>query len=423
MSRPTCRSTGFAAGLVTTMLALGCATPPKPPELEALEKMRQDPSAVAAAKRSPDLVATADARLNKAREHWQDSDLYEARRDALRGQIALKAAFAVNEQHEARARIQAADTEYRQVAEEYTRLDKELQTLNEGVALLKRLGEERAAAAAERQKAEAEKAKLAAEVSAEKQKLAAQMSAEKQAAEAEKAKLAAQIAAEQQRGAAAEKLRAAQLALKTSETVEAPQHAQPQYAAAADMLTRAQTEFAKNDYPAVMTSAELARQKAEEATVLARPKYEAAGQNAANKTRDEALSRDSAGITGVVVRLERRGDVQRLVLPLQSLFVKKDTSIAPGHEEVLDAIGNLLKKYPTYPVQVVGYTDNRGKPENLISMSLARANSVFSALVARGVDPKRMMVSGQGPSDPVSDNKTAPGRGRNNRVEIIFLYH
>jgi flagellar motor protein MotB len=47
---------------------------------------------------------------------------------------------------------------------------------------------------------------------------------------------------------------------------------------------------------------------------------------------------------------------------------------------------------------------------------------VFSALVVRGVDAKRMVVSGQGSAEPIADNRTANGRARNNRIEIVFLY-
>jgi flagellar motor protein MotB len=33
------------------------------------------------------------------------------------------------------------------------------------------------------------------------------------------------------------------------------------------------------------------------------------------------------------------------------------------------------------------------------------------------------MVSGLGGEDPYVDNKSAAGRAKNNRVEIVFLYH
>jgi OOP family OmpA-OmpF porin len=71
---------------------------------------------------------------------------------------------------------------------------------------------------------------------------------------------------------------------------------------------------------------------------------------------------------------------------------------------------------------VVGYTYTRGRSGELLALSLARAQSVYSALVARGVDARRMVVSGQGPAEPMSDNRTVAGRAQNNRVEIIFAY-
>jgi flagellar motor protein MotB len=55
-------------------------------------------------------------------------------------------------------------------------------------------------------------------------------------------------------------------------------------------------------------------------------------------------------------------------------------------------------------------------------MSGARAQSVFNALVTRGVDVRRMMASGQGGAEPIADGRSAAGRASNHRVEIVFLY-
>ena len=46
-----------------------------------------------------------------------------------------------------------------------------------------------------------------------------------------------------------------------------------------------------------------------------------------------------------------------------------------------------------------------------------------SILAERGVETKRLMVSGLGGEDPFVDNRSAAGRAKNNRVEIVFLYH
>jgi len=111
------------------------------------------------------------------------------------------------------------------------------------------------------------------------------------------------------------------------------------------------------------------------------------------------------------------------VIAVPAMFTKRKPDIAAGNDGVIGAIAELIKKYPTYPVQIIGYTDNRGKASELLAISAARAQSVYSALAAKGVETKRLMASGLGGDDPRFDNKTAPGRAKNNRIEIVFLYH
>jgi outer membrane protein OmpA-like peptidoglycan-associated protein len=363
------------------ILVSACASAPKPAELETLEKLRTQANLAAAQKKSPDLARESEELYSKATEEWQSKDLEESRRDALMSSIKLKTAMALAEQDQARARIQRADADYARSEAEYAQVAKELNAATEQISLLRKLGEARASAATEK----------------------------------------AKLSEEQNRAAAQSKVSAAELALRNADMVHASQHAKDQYNSAKDMLDRAQTEMKSNNYVAAQTSADLAKAKAEEAHKLAKPAYESSEQHKSDKQRDEALARDASAIPGVTVRLERRGDTQRLVLPLRGMFVKKSTAITGG-ESSLDAVATLLKKYPTYSVQVIGHTDNKGKKGELLALSLARANSVYSALVSRGVDPKRCTVSGSGADEPISDNKTSTGRGQNNRVEVIFLY-
>ena len=247
---------------------------------------------------------------------------------------------------------------------------------------------------------------------ADKQRLSAQMSSEQK----EHERLALQLASEQ-------KIAAAQLALRTADTVDANKFAKAEYSAASDMLAKASAELQQNDYAGAQASAEVAKKNADKATEMAKPLYEQAEQASQNKARDEALARDASGISGTDVRLERRGDLQRLVIAVPELFSRRKPEIAAGHDGVIDAIAELIKKYPTYPVQIIGYTDNRGKASELLAISAARAQSVYSALAAKGVETRRLMASGLGGDDPRFDNKTGPGRAKNNRIEIVFLYH
>lgn len=386
--------------LLVGAMGVACATPPKPRELELFDTLRKTNEAnlPEAAKRSPDLTAEADRRSAAARDEWQSNDLPECRRDALIATIKLKSALAIYEQEQLKAKLQSLSGQQAQAEEESAGLSKDLASEQEKLALLQKYVDARKTA------------------DADKQRLSQQMSSEQQKAQAEQQRLSQQLVTEQ-------KIAAAQLAMRTADTVEAGRYASAEYTAAGDLLAKASAELKQNDYTAAQASAEVAKKNADRAAELAKPQYEQAAQSNENKARNEALARDAPTITGVKVRIDPRGDLQRLVIVIPELFKKREPGIAPGHDNILDGVATLLKKYPSYPVQVIGYTDNRGKSNELIAISAARAQAVYSALAERGVEVKRLMVSGLGGEDPFVDNKSASGRAKNNRVEIVFMYH
>jgi outer membrane protein OmpA-like peptidoglycan-associated protein len=393
MTSPRIKLTLLAAGLGLA----ACAAPPKPRELDAFEALRKNPGVGDAAKKSPDLVAAADKLATKAGDEWQSNDLEDSRRDALMAQIKLKTALAISEQEQMKARIQVLSNQQADAEEELATVSKDLASATEALELRQKLGAAQKAAAADRER------------------LSQQMSSEQQKAQAEKQNLSLQLATEQ-------KLAAAQLALRTADTVEANRYAQAPYSAAADMLKKAEAEIKAGNLVGAQLSAEVARQHAERAAELAKPAYEQAEQTTQNRARDEALQRDATAIPGVAVRIERIGDSQRLVISAQDLFNKRETALGAGHEPLLDSIAVLINKYPTYPIHVLGRTENRGKPGELLAISQARAQAVSTALAARGVDPRRMTVSAD--PAPATDSKTpSPTRNKSNRVEIVFLYH
>jgi outer membrane protein OmpA-like peptidoglycan-associated protein len=377
------RLAGLALGAAFSF-ALGCATPPKPPELDAFERLRADPTATAAAKKSPDLVSKADRWLARSQEEWKSNDIDEAVNSALMGQISLKQALAIGEQDRARARAASADAELERSKDEEARLEKDLASLNEQLGLLKRL----------------------------------------QAQSTELGNKSQQLETERQKGLAAEKIGDAELAIKTADTMNANRLAKAQYTAAVDLLARAQQEVGQGNFSAAQISADMAKKKADEASEAAKPAYQEEAKSAESRGQAEALGRDAAAVAGIQVRRDARGALQRWVLPIPAdlLFFRRETTIGGGKGAVLDQVATLIKKYPTFPVQVIGYTDSRGRSGELLALSLARAQSVYSALISRGVDVRRMVVSGQGSAEPISDNRTVPGRAANNRVEIVFVY-
>jgi outer membrane protein OmpA-like peptidoglycan-associated protein len=377
----------IAATLALGLLSQGCALKPKPSELEALEKLRASPSATAAQKRAPALVKNSDELLKRSQEKWKSSDLDESIDAALMGQAKLKHAIALADQDAAKRRIAKAEDDLEDVNEEQQKVQKDLDAVNETIGLLNQTAQAR-----EEQKA-----------------MEAQMEAEK--------KLATNKAE------TADKISAAELALKTADTVQAATYAKAEYTAAADTLARAMAELQKSDFQSAQMSADIARKKAEQATAIAQPIYAEKAKGDENRARADALTREASAIAGVTVRRDARGMLQRIVLtiPAEQLFTKKQTVITPGREPMLDPVAELMKKkdYQSYPVQIVGFADPRGSSSSLLPMTLARAQAVQTALMSRGVESKRIMATGQGGAEPIASGKD---RNRNNRIEMIFLY-
>ncbi|HKD44391.1 MAG TPA: OmpA family protein [Candidatus Angelobacter sp.] len=78
----------------------------------------------------------------------------------------------------------------------------------------------------------------------------------------------------------------------------------------------------------------------------------------------------------------------------------------------------VLREYPDAKVQLVGHTDNTGRPEANQILSLNRANAVKNMLVKGGVGADRISTAGMGQDHPVASNDTEEGRARNRRLEL-----
>jgi outer membrane protein OmpA-like peptidoglycan-associated protein len=69
---------------------------------------------------------------------------------------------------------------------------------------------------------------------------------------------------------------------------------------------------------------------------------------------------------------------------------------------------------------VAGYTDSVGREDFNYKLGQRRAESVAGYLVSKeGIDPLQVRVVSYGASKPIADNKSASGRRRNRRVEIL----
>lgn len=101
------------------------------------------------------------------------------------------------------------------------------------------------------------------------------------------------------------------------------------------------------------------------------------------------------------------------------LFDTGKATIKPESQALVNEIVALLKKEPSLKLSVVGHTDNVGDKKTNLELSKKRAESVMKALVAAGIDAKRLKSDGKGDSEPVGDNRTEDGRAKNRRVELV----
>jgi len=105
-----------------------------------------------------------------------------------------------------------------------------------------------------------------------------------------------------------------------------------------------------------------------------------------------------------------------------ALYINFDTGKselkADGRATVAEIV-KMLKDAPALKVAIEGHTDNVGQPAANKALSEARARSVMAAVVAGGIDAKRLSSSGFGQEKPIADNRGEEGRARNRRVELV----
>ena len=105
------------------------------------------------------------------------------------------------------------------------------------------------------------------------------------------------------------------------------------------------------------------------------------------------------------------------------LFDSGSASLRDDAMNVLDNVGEILKDYNGYTIEIIGHTDNL--PTNPLyfadnlDLSFYRAKSVYNYLIDNyNLDKKGYKPVGMGEKAPIASNDTAEGRAKNRRVEI-----
>lgn len=105
------------------------------------------------------------------------------------------------------------------------------------------------------------------------------------------------------------------------------------------------------------------------------------------------------------------------------LFESGDAELVEDAKPIVSKIGDVLKQYKGYQIEVIGHTDNVPQTkapyyDNDI-LSFCRARTVANYLITtKNIDRNNVSFTGKGDYEPIASNDTEEGRRQNRRVEI-----
>jgi outer membrane protein OmpA-like peptidoglycan-associated protein/flagellar hook assembly protein FlgD len=140
----------------------------------------------------------------------------------------------------------------------------------------------------------------------------------------------------------------------------------------------------------------------------------------------------------VDVLVIREGDklkirIASITFPPNSADLSAVTEVdkAARNDKTLQRLFEIFKKYSAYQIRIEGHANitrywskaeaEKENREELIPLSLARAEAVKQALVKLGLDAGRISVTGLGGSNPIVPFDDEENRWKNRRVEFILI--
>ncbi len=145
-------------------------------------------------------------------------------------------------------------------------------------------------------------------------------------------------------------------------------------------------------------------------------------------TTDELKEKMKDEIAKGDIQLTESGGKLRVGLVDKILFDSGEASVSKRGEGVLARVGTVLANIEDRQIQVSGHTDNTPISDKLKQqyptnweLSVARATNVVRFLQEKASVPAdRLVASGYGEYQPIANNRTAAGRAKNRRIELLL---
>lgn len=112
------------------------------------------------------------------------------------------------------------------------------------------------------------------------------------------------------------------------------------------------------------------------------------------------------------------GKLRKSVRSVDILFDFDSANLKPNGIQFLDYLAEELQNQNDRIV-VTGHTDRIGSEAYNIELSLRRAESVKIQLIAKGIDPDRILTEGKGEESPVTGNSCKDNIKREALIECL----
>ena len=99
-------------------------------------------------------------------------------------------------------------------------------------------------------------------------------------------------------------------------------------------------------------------------------------------------------------------------------FARDSNELRPSETAKLDKVAETISQQSEARIILNAYTDSVGSTDYNLMIAESRASSIKLYLVAKGVNPLQITVSGKGAMNFVATNDSEEGRSLNRRVEI-----
>lgn len=143
------------------------------------------------------------------------------------------------------------------------------------------------------------------------------------------------------------------------------------------------------------------------------------GVGGVNWARGAARGRSISAIGDAPVPLQCQDDVEAILDARSIRFAEASATIDPASQALLDEVAAALRPCVGSIIAVTGHTNAAGDEGANMALSVARANAVLWALVARGIPADGLRATGVGSREPLE--RLDPADPANRRIEFSVI--